>query len=159
MLSASEGPCRDDSVNSAVSGANGGGAAPALGMVNHNIDFQYGDSTRGLTNLQHPQKKPPPCSWQNILTELCASGEPGPPGEPGTPGERICGFLGRRRVASVGALTSLTLLLAGVEAGVAVDELADGVEAAAAVAGVHHRVLEQGGGKQSENGGGGGGPS
>lgn len=56
----------------------------------------------------------------------------------------------------MGALTSLTLLLAGVEAGVAVDELADGVEAAAAVAGVHHRVLEQGGRNGVRMGGAGG---
>lgn len=55
----------------------------------------------------------------------------------------------------MGALTSLTLLLAGVEAGVAVDELADGVEAAAAVAGVHHRVLEQRGRNGVRMGGGG----
>lgn len=45
--------------------------------------------------------------------------------------DEVCG-------ASIVGLTSLTLLLAGVEAGVAVDKLADGVEAAAAVAGVHY---------------------
>lgn len=41
------------------------------------------------------------------------------------------------RLASTG-LTSLTFLLAGVEAGVAIDKLADGIEATAAVAGVHY---------------------
>lgn len=45
MLSASVGPCRDDSVNSVVSEA-GGGAAPAVWMLNYNIDFQYSNSTR-----------------------------------------------------------------------------------------------------------------
>lgn len=39
-------------------------------------------------------------------------------------------------------LTSLTLILAGVKASVAVDELADGVETTAAVTGVHYGVLQ-----------------
>lgn len=46
-------------------------------------------------------------------------------------------------LTSIAGLTSLTFLLAGVEAGVAVDKLADGVEATAAVAGVHDGVLWQ----------------
>lgn len=50
MLLASVGPCRDDSV---VTEANGG-AAPAAWMVNHNIDFQYSNSTR-LNDLQRPE--------------------------------------------------------------------------------------------------------
>lgn len=44
-------------------------------------------------------------------------------------------------------LTSLTLLLAGVEARVPIDKLADGVEATAAVTGVHYGVLGRGGGQ------------
>lgn len=57
MLSASVGPCRDDSVNSVFTEADGG-AAPAVWMVNPNVDFQYGNSTRP-NDLQHPQKHLP----------------------------------------------------------------------------------------------------
>lgn len=56
MLSASVGPCRDDSVNSVVTEADGG-AAPAVWMVNHNIDFQYGNSTRP-NDLRRPENTP-----------------------------------------------------------------------------------------------------
>lgn len=50
MLLASVGPCRDDS---AVTEAHGG-AAPAVCLVNHNIDFQYSNSTRP-NDLQRPE--------------------------------------------------------------------------------------------------------
>lgn len=57
MLSASVGPCRDDSVNPVVTEADGG-AAPAVWMVNRNIDFQYGNSTRP-NDLRHPENTSP----------------------------------------------------------------------------------------------------
>lgn len=47
-------------------------------------------------------------------------------------------------------LTSLTLLPAGIKASIAIDKLADGVEATATVTGVHYGVLAV---KQTEGGG------
>lgn len=46
-------------------------------------------------------------------------------------------------------LTSLTLLPAGIKASIAIDKLADGVEATATVTGVHYGVLAV---KQTEGG-------
>lgn len=52
MLSASVGPCRDDSVNSVFTEADGG-AAPAVWMVNPNVDFQYAIQRGRTTSNTH----------------------------------------------------------------------------------------------------------